>query len=117
MQDDITRFDPLNFTDVFHQIYIRSERFLINYGGTGSSKSYSAAQNEVLKARKYDKIKTLVVRKVGTTLRDSVIPSFRSRISELGLDTDFRYRKTDRTLQCRNGSEIIFRGLDDPDKL
>jgi phage terminase large subunit len=117
MQDDITRFDPLNFTDVFHQIYIRSERFLINYGGTGSSKSYSAAQNEVLKTRKYDKIKTLVVRKVGTTLRDSVIPSFRSRISELGLDADFRYRKTDRTLQCRNGSEIIFRGLDDPDKL
>lgn len=106
-----------NFTSVFSELRDRTERFLINYGGTGSSKSFSAAQNEVLKTYRYANIKTLVIRKVGTTLRDSVIPSFRSRISELGLDARFKYHKTDRVLKCDNGSEIIFRGLDDPDKL
>jgi phage terminase large subunit len=110
-------FDPKQFTGVFRELKDRRERFLVNYGGTGSSKSFSAAQNEVLKTITYAGIKTLVIRKVGTTLRDSVIPSFRSRISELGLDTQFKYHKTDRVLKCNNGSEIIFRGLDDPDKL
>jgi phage terminase large subunit len=106
-----------NFTQVFHQISKASDRFVINYGGTASSKSFSAAQNEVLKAARYNDTKTLVIRKVGATLRDSVIPSFRSRIAEFDLSPVFKFNKTERTLDCINGSQIIFRGLDDPDKL
>jgi phage terminase large subunit len=114
---DATHIDGKQFTAVFHELRKHEERFLINYGGTGSSKSFSAAQNEVLKTLTYPRIKTLVIRKVAATLRDSVIPSFRSRISELELDNEFKFHKTDRVLYCDNGSEIIFRGLDDPDKL
>ncbi|MCB0697896.1 MAG: PBSX family phage terminase large subunit, partial [Chitinophagaceae bacterium] len=58
------------------------------------------------------------IRKVGNTLRDSVIPSFWSRMDELGCTDEFVFNKTDRTLTHKeHGSQIIFRGLDDPDKL
>lgn len=117
MKYELANLNSKLFTKVFAELNQHKERFLINYGGTGSSKSFSAAQNEVLKTSIYPGIKTLVIRKVAATLRDSVIPSFRSRISELELDNDFKYHKTDKVLHCYNGSEIIFRGLDDPDKL
>jgi phage terminase large subunit len=106
------------FNQVIRDILPLPHRFIINYGGTGSGKSYAAAQKEVLIAAKHANIKTLVIRKVAATLKDSVIPSFRSRIAELDLDDRFRFYKTDRLLECtHNGSQIVFRGLDDPDKL
>ncbi len=107
-----------SFTPLFHRLSNARTRFVINYGGTGSSKSFSAAQNEILKACALPGTKTLVIRKVANTLRDSVIPSFRNRIAEFGIGDHFAYNKTDRTLTNNsNGSQVIFRGLDDPDKL
>lgn len=105
------------FSNLFRDLAATDKRFVINYGGTAAGKSYSAAQKEVICAD-MQQIKTLVIRKVGNTLRDSVIPSFLSRIRELGLEEKFRFNKTDRIItQKENGAEIVFRGLDDPDKL
>lgn len=112
-----THIDDAQFTPLFHQLKDARTRFVINYGGTAAGKSYSAAQKEVLMSCDHA-IKTLVIRKVGNTLRDSVIPSFRNRIAELQLTDDFAYNKTDRTItHKKNGAQIVFRGLDDPDKL
>lgn len=105
-----------NITEVFKALWNIRSRFVINFGGTGSSKSFSAAQKEVILADR-QVLKTLVIRKVGSTLRDSVIPSFQSRINELGFGEKFKYNKTDRQLTHENGSQILFRGLDDPEKL
>jgi phage terminase large subunit len=105
------------FTPVFNRLYESKTRFVVNMGGTGSSKSFSAAQKEVLIAAS-DRTNTLVIRKVAATLRDSVIPSFRNRINEFGLNKFFEENKTDRVIRCAvTGSQIIFRGLDDPEKL
>lgn len=102
---------------VFHKLNAAQTRFVINYGGTASGKSFGAAQKEVLKSCEKPHI-TLVIRKVGSTLRDSVIPSFRRRISEFKLNEYFRYNKTDRELtNIVTGSRILFRGLDDPEKM
>lgn len=105
-------------TFVYNKITEATTRFILSYGGTGSGKSYAAAQKEVeITARTHD-IKTLVIRKVANTLRDSVIPSFRARIRELGLSEQFKENKSDRTFtHAENNSQIVFRGLDDPDKL
>jgi phage terminase large subunit len=108
---------PGTYTPLLDHIRHLKERFIVSYGGAGSGKSFSAAQNEIIKSFLYADMKTLVIRKVGKTLRDSVIPNFRSRISELQMDDCFRYHKTDGIIYGSNGSEIIFRGLDDPAKL
>lgn len=105
------------FTRVFKDVYFSTARFNIVYGGTASSKSFSVAQNEILKSFVV-KGDILVIRKVGTTLRDSVIPSFRNRIRQMELSPCFTYNKTERTLKNKiSGTQIIFRGLDDPEKL
>lgn len=106
----------MTYTTVYHQLMAASKRFVLCYGGTASGKSYSAAQKEITIANER-KVKTLVIRKVGNTLRDSVIPGFRARIDELELSSKFSENKSDRTLTHENGSQIVFRGLDDPDKL
>ncbi len=105
------------FSRLLHTLAKTNKRFVINYGGTAAGKSFSAAQKEIICADMHP-IKTLVIRKVGNTLRDSVIPSFLSRIRELELEEKFKFNKTDRIITHKeNGSEIVFRGLDDPDKL
>ena len=60
-------FEKQKFTNIFYKIANTTARFVLNYGGTASSKSFSSAQNEVLKAATYPGIKTLVSLKVGTT--------------------------------------------------
>lgn len=105
------------FAPVFYEIQKAKTRFVINYGGTGSGKSFAAAQNEILLSAQKT-INTLVIRKVGSTLRDSVIPSFKNRIAEFDLWEIFDYNKTEREITCtQTGSVIKFRGLDDPEKM
>jgi phage terminase large subunit len=105
------------FTEVFYEIQGITERFRIVYGGSGSSKSFSVAQDEVLKQLE-KKEKTLIIRKVATTLKDSVIPSIKARIDEFGLTRFYTENKKDITLTNQvNGSQFLFRGLDDASKL
>ncbi len=116
LQIRITNPDKV-FTPVFNSLWEAKERFIINYGGTASSKSFSAAQKEVLISCQ-ETVNTLVLRKVGATLRDSVIPSFKRRISEFKLNDFYSFNKTDRELtNTVTGSKILFRGLDDPEKM
>lgn len=105
------------FAPVFHHLWGSDDRFVVNMGGTASGKSFSSAQKEVLKACE-SSINTLVIRKVGATLKDSVIPSFMRRISEFKLGQFFTLNKSDRELtNSVTKSKILFRGLDDPEKL
>lgn len=105
------------FTPVFHALNEAKTRFVLNKGGTGSSKSFSAAQKEVLIAIE-EPVNTLIIRKVASTLRDSVIPSFKRRITEFDLWEVFTENKSERTITCTaTGSQFIFRGLDDPEKM
>lgn len=105
------------FAPVYWELQKANTRFIINYGGTGSGKSFSAAQKEVLIAAQKP-VNTLVIRKVGSTLRDSVIPSFKNRIREFDLWSIFTENKTEQNITCtQTGSIIKFRGLDDPEKM
>lgn len=106
------------FTPVYHKLANCTDRFLINYGGTGSSKSFSCAQKEVLFAVTHENITTAVFRKVAGTLKKSVIRSFKRRITEFDMWDIWVENKTEMTLTCtQTGSQIWFLGLDDPEKL
>lgn len=106
------------FTPVFHKLQQADTRFLINYGGTGSSKSFSCAQKEVLFAVTHENITTAVFRKVAGTIKKSVLRSFKRRISEFDMWDIWTENKTEMTLTCtQTGSVIWFLGLDDPEKL
>jgi phage terminase large subunit len=91
-------------------------RYLVLLGGAGSGKSYFATQKLILRAMQ-SQHRFLVLRKVERTIRESVFKLFTSVIIEEGLSEIVSINKTDKTIRFKNGSEIIFAGLDDPEKI
>lgn len=85
-------------------------------GGYGSSKSYHAALKIYLKALE-EKRTILVVREVYDTHRDSTFSLFSEITEDLGLGTHVKIKTSPMTIQFPNGSKIIFRGMDKPEKL
>lgn len=60
----------------------------------------------------------LIVRKVGTTLRDSVFALMKETIKTFGLGSLCQVNKTDMTITLPDfKSEILFKSIDDPEKI
>ena len=57
----------------------------------------------------------LVVRQTGNTNRDSTFALFKQVINQWNLSSLFDI--TDLRIKCKNGNEVIFRGLDDTEKI
>lgn len=96
-------------------------------GGYGSGKSYQTALKIILKLLE-ERRKALVVRQVFDTIQESCYDLFYEILDELGLLTDspYVYRKDKNKVLAlksplrfnfHNGSKIIFKGLDKPDKV
>lgn len=91
-------------------------RFLISYGSAGSGKSFTQAQHEIIQCLKANE-KTLIIRKFGTTLRDSVVSLVTTILDNWGLNSLYTHNKSDQHIKVVNGSEILFKGFDDPEKI
>ena len=109
---------------VMNEVYLpqlkNMARVQILYGGSSSGKSKYKAQQAVIDTM--DDVRTggrnwLVCRQVGRTIRGSVAQEINRVISEWGLQQFFSINKTDGTITCINGYQIIFSGLDDVEKL
>lgn len=103
------RFLPL-LTDDDH-------RYLVLYGGAGSGKSVFAVQRYLWRLLQKPMCNLLVVRVVGLTNRDSTYALFRQIISLWGLELLFHCMDSDLRIQCENGNSVIFKGLDNVEKL
>lgn len=101
---------------VYHP-YVRdyTTRFCVFYGGAGSGKSHFVAQKLILKCLQY-KRKLLVIRKVGNTLKDSVWAMFLKLLYQIP-QVIKNINKSEYTIELINGSIILFKGLDDPEKV
>lgn len=86
------------------------------FGGYGSSKSYHTALKLVLKSLQ-EKRRILVVRAVANTLKESCYSLIKEIIFTNNLEQYFNFAKSPLKINCKNGSEFIFMGLDDPAKL
>ena len=97
--------------------YVRdyTTRFNVYYGGAGSGKSHFVAQKTLLKIFQY-KRKLLVVRKVGNTLKDSVWAMYLKLLYQMP-QTIKSINKSEYTIELVNGSIILFKGFDDPEKI
>lgn len=99
--------------------YLKNEsRYLVLYGGGGSGKSYFAAEKVVYRIVSEKGHRILVVRKVAKTMRASVFTLMKEIIGNWGLSGLFVVNKSEMTLKCtENGNEILFVGMDDPEKI
>lgn len=92
------------------------QKFQFLVGGYGSSKSYHVALKVILKLIE-EKRTALVVREVYDTHRDSTFSLLSEIIEELGLSDRIRCVTSPMQIRFPNGSKIIFKGMDKPEKL
>ena len=111
-------FAPELFNPLFHRLKKADTRFVINYGGSGSGKSFTQTQHEVIKAIQR-KETILVTRKYASTLKHSVIALTRRILTDLEpWRTSTPKTNPDQVFTfAHNGSQIIFKGLDDTEKI
>ena len=114
---------PVNISSPINDVYLpyldNDARYEIFYGGAGSGKSHFVAQKKVIQHIRDTGRKTLVVRKVGNTLRNSCFALIKSVIHDMGVSSHFTIPKgkTILDISAKNGNEFLFTGLDDVEKL
>lgn len=84
------------------------KRYKVSYGGRGSGKSWTAARCLILLAMK-SRIRVLCTRQLQTSIKDSVHKLLCDSIYSLELEAFFDITRD--TIRCHNGSEFIFKGL------
>ncbi|GKX65827.1 PBSX family phage terminase large subunit [Inconstantimicrobium mannanitabidum] len=107
---------------MFNEIYLPqlenyNTRFNVFYGGAGSGKSHFVFQKMILKYLKCENRKCLVVRKTQNSLKDSCFSLIKQILSDWKLYDQCKINKTDLTIELPNGSNFIFKGLDDSERL
>ena len=103
--------------EAFMPLYEDEHRYLVLKGGGGSGKSIFAGRKLIERCRSEPGHRFLVCRKVAKTLRESCFAQLRGQISEHYPDAGAQVSKGDLRIAFPNGSEILFAGLDDVEKL
>ena len=93
-----------------------SHRHEYYMGSAGSAKSYFITQKLIIRACR-EKIKILVCRRYGSTIRNTCFALFKEILGKWKLTPYVKIRETDFNIKFSNGSEIIFIGLDEETKL
>ena len=84
------------------------KRYKVAYGGRGSAKSWTVARCLILNAIK-SKVRILCTRQLQTSIKDSVHKLLCDSINDLKLNEYFNITRD--AITCINGSEFIFKGL------
>lgn len=106
--------------ELFNEVYIpylnNNVRTQIFFGGSSAGKSVFISQRCVIDLLKNNR-NYLVIRNTANTLRASIFNEIRKVILEFNLVKLFKINKTEMTITCITGYQILFRGLDDAEKL
>lgn len=100
----------------FPLLFDYSTRWEVYMGSAGSAKSYFITQKLILRATR-EKIKILVCRRTGATIRNTCFSLFKDIIAKWQLTPYVKIRESDFNIKFPNGSEVIFMGLDEETKL
>lgn len=93
-----------------------SRRYEVYYGGAGSGKSWFVAMKIIYKLLT-SKRRCLIVRKFGTSIRQSTWALFSHILKEWELFCYCEVKESYLLMKLPNGSELIFTGLDDVEKV
>ncbi|MBO5843460.1 MAG: PBSX family phage terminase large subunit [Bacteroidales bacterium] len=105
----------------FNEVYFPhllnySHRYEVYYGGAGSGKSVFISQKLLIKSL-FRKRKVLVIRKYGTTLKDSVFQLIVDTLKKWHLYSYCKINLSTYTITLPNGSIFLFKGMDDSEKI
>lgn len=101
----------------FLPLFADQHRYLVLKGGGGSGKSIFAGRKVLERCTSEAGHRWLVCRKVARTLRESCFKQLCSQVAEYYPGSGYKINKSDMVISFANGSEILFAGLDDVEKL
>lgn len=107
------------FNPLFYKLQDCTTRYVINYGGSGSGKSVSQHQLELMNLLDNPEHDTLFIRKYGTDIYDSCYMLLENIAKDWGVYNIFTWTYSNGKRQIRhpNGKRIIFKGIDDSEKI
>jgi hypothetical protein len=87
-------------------------------GGFGSGKTWCGSLLVIMGCRKYPGLRVLVGAKEYELLKNTTMVSFFEHLDAMGYikDKDYTYNKNDKKVVFKNGSEVLFKGVEDPEK-
>ena len=93
-------------------------RYLVLKGGAGSGKSIAAVQKIILRVTTERGHRILCIRKVATTIRNSIYQLLVDKLLEYDIFSEFTINKSEmRFTHNATGNEILCAGMDDPEKI
>jgi phage terminase large subunit len=95
----------------------KSTRFIVNQGGSRSSKTYSLCQVVILYCLQNPNKVVSIVRKTFPALRATVMRDFFEVMKEMDLYEQTRHNKTEHTYIFKNGSMVEFFSVDNEQKI
>ena len=108
----------MKILNAYKEAFHSKHRYIVMRGGAGSGKSVFATQKIIARILNEQGHKFLVLRKVGSTIKNSVFALFKQIIISENLQDLFIINKSDFTITCKiNNNQIIFSGLDDAEKI
>jgi len=113
-------FNPNLFNDLYWELEADlnndSIRYIWLYGGSSASKTFTFCQADLIRKLRFTDDNTMVVRKFGVDIRDSIYADYVGIINDWGLQDYFVCQIN--YIKCLvTGSYIRFRGLDDSEKI
>ena len=93
-----------------------SHRYEVYYGGAGSGKSVFIAQKVLFKALN-NKRKVLIIRKTLNSQKDSCWRLMLEQLEQWKIRPYCKVRITDYAIELPNGSVLLFKGLDDAERI
>ena len=110
----------INVTSVWeqnHNALIGEKRFIINQGGSRSSKTYSLCQLFIIHCLNNKDQRISIVRKTLPALRNTVMVDFFEVLQNMNIYHKQHHNKTNNTYTFPNGSQVAFFSTDDEQKL
>src|SRR5574343_1907965 len=108
--------DPAIFNPAYIPHLNNLTRTQIFFGGSGSGKSVFLAPRCIYDVMRGDR-NYLVCRQFARTIRKSVFNEIKKVIFDFGVKDLFTINQTDLVITCKNGYQVLFAGLDDPEKI
>jgi PBSX family phage terminase large subunit len=84
-------------------------------GGYGSGKTFAGSLLGILLCMKFPGVRGLVGAQTYTLVRDTTLQSYFEHLDNMGID--YEWSASAQVLKFKNGSEILFRHFDEPNKL
>ena len=119
MKINIKKPDMVFNKHIYDILFDYSHFTEVHYGGASSGKSHGVVQKVIIKALQDWKKprKVLFLRKVGTTVKDSIFEDVKTMLDYFKLLDQCKINKSEYRIELPNGALFLFKGMDDPEKI